>query len=514
MKYILDNATIDLIADLTRCKIFGFDINVFPILVVLTKRSGDDYEDTRENNETDVVKVYPKGSKETNEWVYALDHAAADLISWRDEPNYDFETDFESDDYPDITTADTYNHYTVPQSRFTDDWGNWSDRLVLNFQINETLWDAVGEMEDADDCIPLRDVCKIGEDGTPYDVPGRGIEPNKYREYTVDDPTATPVVSGASIEPFYLGDTETDIKEYIDVSAVQSDDDTQVSSNKLDAFLNKPKLAYCQTSPRLSFAVDDPSVTTRFYNLTGYFLLMRDVNGTLSNYTDGGDAVDLHYIAGLLNSDVLDFYYKAHYEHLAFRHAPAMRNLPSYLHHLPIYVPSDDEKETIKSLSKSLHEAKRKHKRLSHELETLFETYQERGDTIRFRTKISSVVETQEKYNINTFSITRDGTQIKLNRYHTVEMYSEDEAEKLASFLEDFGDEYIGGDKLRNLELPTDLGEFRDKHDDLKNRVEDLSSEMDADLEGLNDTVYELYGIEEYRDDIESYLESFLTVIQ
>jgi len=151
---------------------------------------------------------------------------------------------------------------------------------------------------------------------------------------------------------------------------------------------------------------------------------------------------------------------------------------------------------------------------LSHELETLFETYQERGDTIRFRTKISSIVETRENYNINTFTITRDGTEIELNRYHTVEMHSEDEAEKLASFLEDFGDEYIGGDKLRNLELPTDLDEFRDEHDDLKDRVENLSSEMDADLAALNDKVYELYEIEEYRDDIEEYLESFLTVIQ
>jgi len=514
MQYMLDNATIDLIGDLTRCKIFGFDVNVFPILVVLTKRSGDGYEDVRENNETDVVKVYPKGSKETNEWVHALDHAAADLISWRDEPDYDFETDFESDEYPDITTADTYDHYKVPQSRFTDNWGDWSDRLALNFQINETLWEAVSEMEDTDNCIPLREVCKIDEDGTPYGVPGRGIEPNKYREYTVDDPTATPVVSGASIEPFYLGDTEADVEEYINVSAVQSDDDTRVSSNKLDAFLNKPKLAYCQTSPRLSFAVDDPSDTTRFYNLTGYFLLMRDVNGTLSNYTDGSDAVDLHYIAGLLNSDVLDFYYKAYYEHLAFRHAPAMRNLPSYLHHLPIYVPNDDEKEAIKSLSKSLHEAKREHKHLNHELETLFQTYQKRGDTIRFRTKVASIVDSRDNYNINTFSISRDGTKIDLNRYHTVEMHSVDEAEKLASFLEDFGDQYIGGDKLRNLELPSNLDEFRTEYEDLKDRAENLSSEIDADLAVLNDKVYELYEIEEYRDEIEEYLESFLTVIQ
>jgi len=154
------------------------------------------------------------------------------------------------------------------------------------------------------------------------------------------------------------------------------------------------------------------------------------------------------------------------------------------------------------------------HKHLNHELETLFQTYQKRGDTIRFRTKVASIVDSRDNYNINTFSISRDGTKIDLNRYHTVEMHSVDEAEKLASFLEDFGDQYIGGDKLRNLELPSNLDEFRTEYEDLKDRAENLSSEIDADLAVLNDKVYELYEIEEYRDEIEEYLESFLTVIQ
>lgn len=514
MQFILDNATIDLVGDLTRCRVFGFDVNVFPILVVLTKRSGEEHEDEREANETDVVKLYPKGSTETDEWVHALDHAAADLIPWRDRPAYDFATDFESEAYPDITTGDTYDHYRVPQRRFLGDWSEWSDRLVLNYQVDETLWEAVGQMEDPDDCIPLRDVCKIDEDGTPYGVPGRGIEPNKYREYTVEDTGGTPVVSGASIEPFYLGDTQADVGEYIDLDAVQDDDDSDVSDSKLDAFVNTPKLAYCQTSPRLSFAVDDPGDTTRFYNLTGYFLLMREVNHIPATYTDGGDAVDLYYIAGLLNSDVLDFYYKAYYEHLAFRHAPAMRNLPSYLHHLPVHVPSDDERESITQRSRRLHEATREHERVAHELETLFEAYRERGDTVQFRTRVARVVERRPNYNLNTFTISRDGTEIELNRYHTVEMYTEDEAEKLASFLEEFGDRYIGGHELRALELPADLDAFRREHDDLRTRAEALSAEIAEDTAALNDDVYELYGIAAYRDEIEEYLKSFRTVIQ
>lgn len=177
-------------------------------------------------------------------------------------------------------------------------------------------------------------------------------------------------------------------------------------------------------------------------------------------------------------------------------------------------MPSDDEKETIKKLSKSLHEAKREHKRVNHDLETLFESYQERGDTVQFRTKVASIVDSRSNYNVNTFIISRDSTEVELNRYHTVEMHSETEAEKLASFLEDFGDEYVGGDKLRNLELPSDLDEFRAGYEDLKQRSDDLSASIDEDMEALNDAVYETYGIEEYQDDIEEYLDSFLTVIQ
>lgn len=75
-------------------------------------------------------------------------------------------------------------------------------------------------------------------------------------------------------------------------------------------------------------------------------------------------------------------------------------------------------------------------------------------------------------------------------RSHTIEMHSESEAEKLASFLEDFGDEYTGGDKLRNLELPSDLDEFRDEHSDLKERADSLSAEINENMEELNDSVY------------------------
>lgn len=513
MKYIRDNATIDLVADLTRCKVFGVDVNVFPVLIVLTKRSGEENESVREANETDVVKVFPKGSKETNEWGHALEHAAAELIPWRDAPTYDFGDDFDSDEYPDIDTDDTYERYTVRQDRFSTDWSTWTDRLVLNFQITDSLWDAVKTMEDTDACVPLSDLCKM-DDGGRGGAVSRGEEPRFYRPYASDVKTSdsdVPVIGGKNIEQFYLGDAPGDIEEYVDVEAIETDDDTDVSSNKLDAF-KKDKIAYRETAPELSFVVDAADEPTKFYNKTAYFLLLQN-DGGLAEFSDSAAALDPHYIAGLLNSDLLDFYYKAYYEHLSFRHAPAIRCRPSHLHHAPIYLPDADTRETIAAHSKAIHEAKRQVKKTRHNRETLFESFKDAGDTVDFRTKIRSVVDSQD-YNIGSFNIEQDGTEVQLNRFHTVDMYSTADAEALAAFLTEFGDEYIAGDKLRNLELPENFDEFRSEHTTLSREINSLQSEIDAEREALNDAVFDLYGLEPHRGEITAYLDSFLKVIK
>jgi len=513
MKYIRDNSTIDLVADLTRCKVFGFDVNVFPILIVLTKKSGEDNEDVRKGNETDVVKVFPKGSKESNEWGYALDHAAAELISWRDAPDYDFEDDFESEEYPDIETDDTYEQYTVSQNRFIENWSEWTNRLTLNFQITDGLWEAATEMEDTDDCVPLSDLCKM-DDGGRGGAVSRGEEPRFYRPYASDKKESdshVPVIGGKNIEQFYLGDAPGDIEEYVDVDAVEDDDDTDVSSNKLDAF-KKDKIAYRETAPELSFVVDAADEPTKFYNKTAYFLQLQN-DGGLAEFSDSSAALNPHYIAGLLNSDALDFYYKAYYEHLSFRHAPAVRIRPSHLHHAPIRLPDDDTRDTIAGYSKEIHEAKRQLKKREFDRETLFETFKDNDKTESFRAKIRSVVDSQD-YNIGSFNVEQESTEVSLNRFHTVEMHSEDDAEDLAGFLEEYGDEYIAGDELRNLELPEDLDDFRDAHSTVSREISALGDRIESEREKLNDAVFGLYGLEEYRDEVEDYLDSFLKVIK
>ena len=512
MKYIRDNATIDLVADLTRCKIFGIDVNTFPILIVLTKRAGEDNEDTRKENDTEVVKVYPKGA-DGNEWGYALDHAAAELLDWRDEPDYDFESDFESEEYPDVTTADTYDRYTVSQNRFIDEWSDWSDRLTLNFQITDELWAVATELEDTDECVPLNDLCKMDGGGRGGPV-SRGEEPRFFRPYTSEERTDefdVPVIGGKNLEQFYLGDAPGDVEEYINLDAVEADDDTDVSSNKMDAF-GKDKIAYRETAPELTFVVDAADEDPKFYNKTAYFLQLQN-DGGLAEFSESASALDPHYIAGLLNSNLLDFYYKAYYEHLSFRHAPAIRVRPSHLHHAPIRLPDDETRETIADHSKAIHEAKREVKRLRHDRETLFESFQEDDRTVPFRSKIRSVEDSRD-YNIRTFSIEQDGTEVSLNTHYTVEMHSTHEAAALAEFLEEYGNEYIAGDKLRNLELPESLDDFADEYSDLDSSIDELESRIDAEVDALNETVYELYGVEEHQEEIEEYLASFLKVIK
>ncbi len=513
MKYMRDHATIDLVADLTRCKVFGFDVNVFPILIVLTKRAGEDNETVRKENETDVVKVFPKGSKESNEWGYALDHAATEVLSWRDAPEYDFETDFESDEYPGITTTDTYEKYTVSQNRFSDEWSEWADRLTLNFQITDELWDVTKAMEDTDDCVPLSELCKMNDGGRGGAV-SRGEEPRFYRPYASEEKTTdadVPVIGGKNIEQFYLGDAPGDIEEYVDVDAMENDDDSSVSSNKLDAF-KKDKIAYRETAPELSFVVDAATEQTKFYNKTAYFLLLQN-DGGLAEFSESSAALDPHYIAGLLNSNLLDFYYKAYYEHLSFRHAPAVRCRPSHLHHAPIQLPDDNTRETIAQHSKAIHEAKRGLKTREHRKETLFETFITDDRTVSFRSKIRSVTDSQP-YNIRSFDIEQNGTELSLSHFHTVEMHSEHEAAALAEFLNDFGDEYIAGDKLRDLELPERLDEFRDEHDELQAEIHELNTTIEEETDALNQEVYDLYGVADHEDEIESYLDSFLKVIK
>lgn len=514
MEYIRDNATIDLVADLTRCKVFGIEVNVFPILIVLTKKSGEDNEHVRKENETDVVKVFPKGSKESNEWGYALEHAVADLIPWRDAPNYDFENDFESKEYPNIGTEETYERYTVSQKRFGEDWSEWTNHLTLNFQITDDLWEATKQMEDTDECVPLSDLCKM-DDGGRGGAVSRGEEPRYYRPYasnTKESDSHVPVVGGKNIEQFYLGDAPGDIEEYVDVNSIEADADTDVSDNKLDAFKNKDKIAYRETAPELSFVVDAASGPTKFYNKTAYFLQLQN-DGGFAEFADSSEAMDPHYLAGLLNSDALDFYYKAYYEHLSFRHAPAIRCRPSHLHHAPIPVPDDETCEAITGYSEAIHDAKRKLKTQQHNLETLFETFKQEDKTESFRTKVRSVVDSQD-YNIGSFNVKQDGAEVSLNRFHTVRMHSEAAAENLAEFLKEFGDEYIAGDKLRNLELPEDFDEFRDAYSTITSEISDLENQIASEREALNDEVFALYGLEEYRDEVEGYLDSFLKVIQ
>lgn len=526
MQYIIDNATIDFIGDLTRSKIFGHDVNVFPVLMVLTKKSGPENKEVREENVTEVMKIYAKGDIEDNrEWEYALDYAAADLLDWREEPTeYDFSTDFESEEYPSIENNDTYETYTVSQSRFTSGWGSWTDELSLNFQITDDLWEIVKDIEELDSCIPLEQLTQIGENN-PQNIPARGEEAQRFREFNVDadNPNAVPVISGGNIEPFYLGDTKEDVDEYVDITAMEAaieDDDTstRVSANKFDVFRNESLILYSQTAPRLSF-VADISETSYYYNDQTYFLaLTNDNDNTLDQFSnDPSKPTEPHYICGLLNSDLLDFYYKAYYEHLSYRHAPAIRCRSSYLYHVPIYVAGDQETQSIINHSKCLHELTAELKKCRVNKKELLDTHIQDDKTSPIRTMVKSVVKEHSTHRLRSLSLERDDSTVTLNSSFIVDMYSSQDAIDLINFLSKFwvDEEYYDGGRLDEIEIPNDLEAFAEEYNKICNKIEQVEEKLTAETKKLNNEVYDLYGVsDEEREAIENYLNSFHKVIQ
>jgi len=518
-QYMLDNAKIDLIVDLTRSKIFGFDVNVFPLLIVMTKT---DDEEERLNNEIDVAKVFVKGSWEQRTWSHALDFVASELMD-SDEPNYSFEDDFEAgkEQYMDITNEDVYSTYTVSQSRFVEKQSNWSGERVLNVQIEDDLWDIVLDMENPDNCVRLEEITQLNDEGH---VVTRGGGSSAIRSYKADksDPGAAPVLTGGDIDEFILG-YEGDHDEYINYDRLESDydddpDSVEMSKNKANVILNERVILWRYTAPTLSFVVDSPESEKRFLKRRIYFLLLKESNG-FDEFSNRSNVFNHHYLCGVLNSDLLDFYYKAYYEYKAFRHAPEIDAPADYLEHLPIYKPSDEEQEEIIGYSEELHDLHRNLHRKKVRRESLFSHYEESDELIPFRDHIRKTVKEHSRHSLGSLNVEIDGSTLQLNKSFVVEVYSQNEAEKLKDFLKKFEDVFdegrFIGDTLDELKLPRDLNMFSDEYDGLSEEIEELEEEIEAKKENLNTAVFDMYGIdEEKRKKIQDYLDDFLTVIE
>lgn len=518
-QYMLDNAKIDLIVDLTRSKIFGFDVNVFPLLIVMTKESD---EEERMDNEIDVGKVFMKGSFEQRTWSHALEYIGSEVMDG-DEPDYDFEDDFSADkpEYTDTSNDDAFKTYTVSQSRFTEKRSDWSGQQVLNVQIEDELWDVVLDMEDADDCVPLEDITQLNDDGR---VVTRGGGSSAISSYEADegDPGTAPVLTGGDIDEFIL-EYEGEHDEYVDYDRLQQDfenddRDLEMSENKADVILNKKVIAWRYTAPSLSFVVDDPSGQRRFLKRRIYFLLLKESNG-FDEFSDRSNLFNHEYVCGVLNSDLLDFYYKAYYEHKAFRHAPEIDAPAEYLQHLPIYIPNYDEQEEIAGYSEDLHELHQELHSKEMRRDSLFDHYRENGDLVPFRDYIQRTVKEHSSWSFSSLNTEIDGETLQLNSNFVVEMYSEDEAEELEAFLQKFEEvfdegRFIGAG-LDELMLPEDLDEFSDDYDRLAGEIDDLESRIKSTKEDLNTAVFDMYDVDEdNREKIQDYLEDFLTVIE
>lgn len=523
MENILEKTTIDLVVDMTRTKMFGDEVDIFPMLMVLTKRSGEDNAEVRKNNEITAVKVFTKGSVLNKTWARSLEHAASEVIEDREEPDYDFETDFEArkPEYEDITTDDTYSVYNLSQSRFTENTSSWIDQRVLNFQIQDDLWEVILNMEDFDDCVPLNRVTQLGGDSNK---PVRGEEKPPIDAFEVEDKDdGVPVYTGGNLRQFYIKNSTKDIDTYVDLEEMKSavysdgDDDRELpSENKLDVMLEEDIIAWRYNASGLSFVVDSPDGQERFLNKRVYHLILQEPNGF--QFYDRNTNLDPHYLCGVLNSSLLDFYYKGYYEHKAFRHAPSVDIPADYLEDLPIQIPTEDEEQSIAEISKSLHQKCQERYQKEDELDSLFMSFEKDGSTQGYRDYVQRVTKEQD-YSINSLDMERDGEELDLNRFFGFELYSQQDADELENFLDEFAEEYddeeIIGGKLDDIGIPEDFDEFRRRYDELSDQISALNNEIEEQRAALDEKVYQMYDVEEENQDkIEEYLDEFLTVIE
>lgn len=207
------------------------------------------------------------------------------------------------------------------------------------------------------------------------------------------------------------------------------------------------------------------------------------------------EAVDGYYLAGVLNSDAVQFYLR--------RSAPKygnnyMRYQRDYIFGLPIPDPAENDNTVVDeviSLSESLHE--------------LAESYQDA------KARVSSPEEILNGYDVGSLSFaayiqsiglgdqdgevspSQNGTEVRVNVQSSVEFVSDETAGAFTALVREMDVETVG--ELEDLELPTSaegLMSAAEAYEESQSVVEsapDEARELEAEL---NQQVYSLYSLD------------------
>lgn len=205
------------------------------------------------------------------------------------------------------------------------------------------------------------------------------------------------------------------------------------------------------------------------------------------------------YLLGVLNSDVVQFYYR--------RIAPTykddfLRYISEYLEQIPIPDPEtapDDQVETVEQTARELQDRVADY----HHAETVAEDpsvlYDEReitGETLSRAGYVDRLGLGDGDGEVD--DVYADGTTVRLSVHDEIDCRTAAVAEQFARLIESFSPETVG--ELQSIPVPQtvpDLETFLDAYDETagaRSAIESAVTELESEL---NDAVYEVYGLDE-----------------
>lgn len=325
-------------------------------------------------------------------------------------------------------------------------------------------------------------------------------------EYDIEDEVVFPTIGGRDITRWYTPEQD----KYILYMTPDADlDETPGAKAYLEANRNELESRYCveQGKNWYQLARHRPGIFARekvitpdicYYN---NFFHDKDTefHALNSAYVLYADNLANNYLAGVLNSDAVQFYMR--------RTAPQygndyLRYVTSYLFEIPIPNPEYNERnlvETVKDASDSLRKLAKDYREAESLLESPEKVYERKSSVETSSLSFAGYIDTMDIGGEGgDVSAAVDGDTVRLNVQDAISFVSEREARGFKTLLQVFEVDSI--DMLENFEVPESADGLLQVVDAFE-QAERLHEEAVCDAvkleETLNDAVYKLYGFDD-----------------
>jgi len=328
------------------------------------------------------------------------------------------------------------------------------------------------------------------------------VDSATIKEYGIEDEMYKPFVAGEDVQRWH---SEAKVDEYLLYTTPETNLDDYPGTKEYlednreeleDRYTVKQGKKWYQLARHRPETFDKKKVVTPdiCYYSNFWFDESADMYALNTSYCLALGAVGGYYLAGVLNSDAVQFYLR--------RSAPKygnnyMRYQRDYIFGLPIPDPAEDDNTAVDkviSLSKELHE--------------LAESYQDAKSQVLSPENIldghnveplsfAAYIQTLELDDVDgEVSPSQDGTIVQVNVQSSVELISEETAEAFTTLVRELDVETIG--ELENLELPTSadgLVAAAKTYEESQSAVESAPDEARELEKELNKQVHSLYSL-------------------